>query len=124
MTRSNSREQFIQTTARLLRERGYSATAMGDIVSASGSPKGSLFFHFPGGKEELASLAVADAGRATGDAIRSALAAENLLTTSGRVLDVALASGFGSALRRVYRKRSAHRFALANPGRQVFLCTS
>lgn len=59
---------------------------------------------------------------------RLALSAENLLTTSGRVLDVALSSGFGDLsefMRRfrlqfgvtpaVYRKRSAHRFALADP---------
>ena len=59
---------------------------------------------------------------------RLALAAENLLMTSGRVLDVALASGFGDLsefMRRfrlrfgitpgVYRKRKAHRFALGNP---------
>jgi TetR/AcrR family transcriptional regulator, lmrAB and yxaGH operons repressor len=46
---------------------------MGDIVSESGSPKGSLYFHFPGGKEELAALALTDAGNATCEAIRSAL---------------------------------------------------
>lgn len=73
MARSKSREQFLKTTARLLRERGYSATGMADIVSEGGSPKGSLYFHFPGGKEELASLALADAGQETCDAIRSAL---------------------------------------------------
>ena len=60
--KSDSRERFIQSTALLLHERGYSATSMGDIVSASGSPKGSLYFHFPGGKEELAALALFHAG--------------------------------------------------------------
>jgi len=93
---------------------------MGDIVSASGSPKGSLFFHFPGGKEELASLALADAGRATGDANRSALAAENLLTTSGRVLDVALASGFGDLSK--FTRRFRLRFGVT-PGVSQTKCT-
>jgi TetR/AcrR family transcriptional regulator, lmrAB and yxaGH operons repressor len=46
---------------------------MADIVKKSGSPKGSLYFHFPEGKEQLASLALADAGRATCEAIRGAL---------------------------------------------------
>lgn len=73
MMRSNSREQFLKATAHLLRERGYSGTGVADIVSESGSPKGSLYFHFPGGKEELASLALADAGQNTCDAIRFAL---------------------------------------------------
>jgi TetR/AcrR family transcriptional repressor of lmrAB and yxaGH operons len=73
MARSNSRAEFLQTTARLLRERGYSATGIADIVSESGSPKGSLYFHFPGGKEELTSLALIGAGQETCEAIRSAL---------------------------------------------------
>ena len=73
MARPSSREQFLKTTARLLRERGYSATGIADIVSEGGSPKGSLYFHFPGGKEELASLALADAAKDTCEAIRSAL---------------------------------------------------
>ena len=73
MARSNSRDQFLQTTAHLLRERGYSATGMADIVKESGSPKGSLYFHFPEGKEQLASLALADAGKMTCEALQLAL---------------------------------------------------
>ncbi|BDI30754.1 TetR family transcriptional regulator [Capsulimonas corticalis] len=58
MSRSDTRERFINTTARLLQERGYAATNMADIVAESGAPKGSLYFHFPGGKEELVAAAV------------------------------------------------------------------
>jgi TetR/AcrR family transcriptional regulator, lmrAB and yxaGH operons repressor len=69
---SNSRKRFLQATERLLRERGYSATGTNDIVSVSGSPKGSLYFHFPGGKEELAALALTAAGNNGCDSLRLA----------------------------------------------------
>ena len=50
MSKSDSRERFIRSTAQLLHERGYSATSLGDIVAASGSPKGSLYL---AGKKSL-----------------------------------------------------------------------
>jgi len=66
-----SREAFIKTTGRLLRRQGYSATGLNEIVSRSGAPKGSLYFHFPGGKEELAAVAM----ERTGEELRGAIAA-------------------------------------------------
>jgi TetR/AcrR family transcriptional regulator, lmrAB and yxaGH operons repressor len=50
----NSRDAFIASMGRLLRRQGYAATGLNEIVSRSGAPRGSLYFHFPGGKEELA----------------------------------------------------------------------
>src|ERR1700690_3670040 len=70
----DSRTRFLETTARLLRERGYSATSMGDVVAASGAPKGSLYFHFPGGKDELVAEAIGASGAETCEAMRLALA--------------------------------------------------
>ncbi len=59
MTKSNSRERLVTTTAALLQKQGYFGTGLNEIVKASGAPKGSLYFHFPGGKEELAAEALA-----------------------------------------------------------------
>ncbi len=48
-----TRARMIETTARLLQHRGYYGTALSDILEASGAPRGSLYFHFPGGKDQL-----------------------------------------------------------------------
>lgn len=59
----DSRARFVETAAALLRRQGYSATGLSQIVEQSGAPKGSLYFHFPGGKEELARAALERAGQ-------------------------------------------------------------
>ncbi|BBY20758.1 TetR/AcrR family transcriptional regulator [Mycobacterium stomatepiae] len=45
---------MISAARRLFREHGYLGTALSDVIAESGGPRGSLYFHFPGGKEELA----------------------------------------------------------------------
>jgi TetR/AcrR family transcriptional regulator, lmrAB and yxaGH operons repressor len=60
--RSDSRSRMIHAAAQLFRDRGYHATAFSDVIQASGAPRGSTYFHFPGGKQELAREAIALAG--------------------------------------------------------------
>jgi TetR/AcrR family transcriptional repressor of lmrAB and yxaGH operons len=67
----SSRDAFVATTGRLLRRQGYAATGLNEIVAASGAPKGSLYFHFPGGKQELALAAM----ERTGEQLRAAIGA-------------------------------------------------
>jgi len=50
---TDTRTRMIEATARLIRQRGYHGTSLSDILSASGAPRGSLYFHFPGGKDQL-----------------------------------------------------------------------
>jgi len=58
MTERTSRDRFILAMASLLHDRGYAATSISDVLAKSGAPKGSLYFHFPGGKDELAAIAI------------------------------------------------------------------
>lgn len=55
---ADSRSRMLRTAARLLQRQGYHATGLRQILSESGAPRGSLYFHFPGGKEQLAVEAV------------------------------------------------------------------
>jgi TetR/AcrR family transcriptional regulator, lmrAB and yxaGH operons repressor len=57
MTR-DTRARMIETTARLLHQRGFYGTSLNDILAESGAPRGSLYYHFPGGKEELVLVAM------------------------------------------------------------------
>ncbi len=49
---------MIKATAKLLQTKGYIGTGMNDIIQLSGAPKGSIYYHFPQGKEQLAIEAV------------------------------------------------------------------
>src|SRR6202030_3679697 len=52
--KSDSKDRMIAAARRLFREHGYLGTALSDVVTESAAPRGSIYFHFPGGKEELA----------------------------------------------------------------------
>ena len=53
-----TRQKILATTSDLLERQGYHATGLNQIVKESSTPRGSLYYYFPGGKEELASEAV------------------------------------------------------------------
>lgn len=60
---ANVREDIILATCRLLEKQGYPATGLNEIVKESGAPKGSLYYYFPDGKEQIVSEAVLFAGK-------------------------------------------------------------
>jgi TetR/AcrR family transcriptional repressor of lmrAB and yxaGH operons len=63
---------MVEAAFDLFRKRGYHATAFSDVVRESGAPRGSIYFHFPGGKQELAREAIALAGDEIEDMVEAA----------------------------------------------------
>ncbi|GGO06248.1 TetR/AcrR family transcriptional regulator [Saccharibacillus kuerlensis] len=52
--KKNTRDTILETAGRLFFTQGYHATGLNQIIKESEAPKGSLYYHFQGGKEELA----------------------------------------------------------------------
>ena len=73
---NDTRTRILETTALLLRQRGYHGTSLNDILSASGAPRGSLYFHFPGGKDQLVIEVTRDSVAGVTQRLGEALAAE------------------------------------------------
>jgi TetR/AcrR family transcriptional repressor of lmrAB and yxaGH operons len=53
-----TRHQMIRSAVDLFARRGLSGTSFLDVIEHSGAPRGSIYHHFPGGKEELAAAAL------------------------------------------------------------------
>jgi len=76
--------------ARLLRDQGYTATGLAQVLAESGVSNGSLYHHFPGGLEELAEAALAASGEVVADVLRQVLEnAPDTATGIARFLDIA-----------------------------------
>ncbi len=57
-TDNNTKDLFINTAASLFANKGYHATGISEILKMSNAPKGSLYYYFPQGKEQLADEAL------------------------------------------------------------------
>ncbi|MDP9282382.1 MAG: TetR/AcrR family transcriptional regulator [Chloroflexota bacterium] len=55
---SDSRERMVRSAASLIRSRGLNATSFSEVLAESGAPRGSIYHHFPQGKEQLAEDAI------------------------------------------------------------------
>lgn len=49
----DTRSRMLASTARLIQEKGFHGVGLKEILADSEAPRGSLYFHFPGGKEQL-----------------------------------------------------------------------
>lgn len=72
----SARDAMVDSAIALFRERGVAATSLRDVVAHSGAPRGSIYHHFPGGKDQLATEATQRAGAFIGDLLEG-LAAED-----------------------------------------------
>ena len=88
LTKARLTESMLQ----LIQTSGYSGTGLNAVIEHAAAPKGSIYFHFPGGKEDLGvaavelaakefELLIAEAAISAGSAAEAARAAIEALTT-------------------------------------------
>jgi TetR/AcrR family transcriptional regulator, lmrAB and yxaGH operons repressor len=125
--RSDSRDRMITAARRLFREHGYMGTALSDVITESAAPRGSMYFHFPGGKEELAAEvalvhgadAMAHINRVAGT---TATASDFIAAFLGRFRDEIVASGYreGCAVAPIIIESTPSSAALSDVTRRGF----
>lgn len=79
----------------LLREKGVAGTTVAGVLEHSGGPRGSVRFHFPGGRREL----LAEALREAGDAVTEHLRARAKEGASPREIFTGLCEHYARQLR-------------------------
>lgn len=58
----DARKRMIEGAMALLAQRGLQATSFSEVIAATGAPRGSLYHHFPNGKDQLVAAAIDLAG--------------------------------------------------------------
>jgi AcrR family transcriptional regulator len=56
---------MIDGAVRLLARQGLQGTSFAEVLEATGTPRGSIYHHFPGGKDQLVAAAIETAGEET-----------------------------------------------------------
>jgi len=81
--------RMVEVMLGLIQSRGYAGTGINTVLEQSGVPKGSMYFHFPEGKEQLAEQAIARASEEFRALIAQTTASEpGPGRVIGRVLEV------------------------------------
>ena len=96
---NQTKSQIIQTTSVLLERQDYNATGLNQIVAESGAPKGSLYYYFPEGKEQIGADTLLWSGERMAQRIRFGLskaedAAEAVYLLAITIAEAIEASGF------------------------------
>ena len=56
---------MLAAATELFRARGYEGVGVAELLEASGAPRGSLYFHFPNGKEQIGVEVISRVGEST-----------------------------------------------------------
>ncbi|WP_329214522.1 TetR/AcrR family transcriptional regulator [Streptomyces sp. NBC_00683] len=66
---TETRDRLLAATQELIETGGYYGAGLNQVIATSGAPRGSLYFHFPGGKDQLVGESVRRAGQSIGVAL-------------------------------------------------------
>jgi AcrR family transcriptional regulator len=61
-TTTTTKDRLVDASAELFRRQGYSGTGVKQILAEASAPFGSLYHHFPGGKEQLGAATIRRSG--------------------------------------------------------------
>ena len=89
-----SRDRMIAAGVQLFQRKGYHGTGLIELLEVSKAPKGSFYHHFPGGKEQLAEAAMAQARDAVSARIDIAFADAASFADGARALVKAIGDWF------------------------------
>ncbi|BBU24858.1 TetR/AcrR family transcriptional regulator [Mycobacterium xenopi] len=67
--RGGTRTSMLVTAAEVLRERGAAGVTIDEVLTRSGAPRGSVYYHFPNGRNQI----LTEALRYSGEAITAAI---------------------------------------------------
>ena len=70
--RGSTRSNMLISAAQVMRERGAAGVTIDEVLSRSGAPRGSVYYHFPEGRNQILTEALRWAGDRIADSIDSA----------------------------------------------------
>ena len=80
MSRTDTKARMVDSAVRILRERGVSGVTVDAVLTDSGAPRGSVYHHFPGGRDELVLTAGRTAAGFITGLLDEAVASRDLIT--------------------------------------------
>lgn len=85
-TATSTRERILYATAELFARQGYSGTGLKQVVAEASAPFGSLYHHFPGGKQQLADEVIRAGGAFFGALVTAVYDEESTAEASVRAV--------------------------------------
>src|ERR1700759_5371782 len=70
--RGDTRTRMLVSAAEVMRERGAAGVTIDEVLARSGAPRGSVYYHFPEGRNQILAEALRWAGDTIADSIDSA----------------------------------------------------
>lgn len=85
----STKEALIKVTAELLQQKGYFGTGISEVLKNTNAPKGSLYHHFPKGKDDLVNEALKLSGQELSKKFKKAFdAGETILESLNNIIDL------------------------------------